>query len=64
MTAEVDCGPIVVQRAVEVREDDTVDSLKARILAEEHRALPEAIGLIAAGRARIEGRRVVIAPEG
>ncbi len=62
VTAEVDCGPIVVQRAVEVREDDTVDSLKARILAEEHRALPEAIGLIAAGRTRIEGRRVVISP--
>ncbi len=63
VTAEVDCGPIVVQRAVEVREDDTVDSLKARILAEEHRALPEAIGLIAGGRTRIEGRRVVISPE-
>ncbi len=62
VTAEVDCGPIVVQRAVEIREDDTVDSLKARILAEEHRALPEAIGLIAAGRTRIEGRRVVISP--
>jgi phosphoribosylglycinamide formyltransferase 1 len=64
VTAEVDAGPIVVQRAVEVRDDDTVDSLKARILAEEHRALPEAIRLIATGRARIEGRRVRISPEG
>ena len=62
-TAEVDAGPIVVQRAVEVRDDDTVDSLKARILAEEHRALPEAIRLIATGRARIEGRRVRISVE-
>ncbi len=62
VTEEVDCGPIVVQRAVEVREDDTVESLKARILAEEHRALPEAVRLIASGRARIEGRRVVISP--
>jgi phosphoribosylglycinamide formyltransferase-1 len=64
VTPEVDCGPIVVQRAVEVREDDTVESLKARILAEEHRALPEAIRLIASGRTRIEGRRVRILPEG
>jgi phosphoribosylglycinamide formyltransferase-1 len=63
VTEEVDCGPIVVQRAVEVREDDTAESLKARILAEEHRALPEAIRLIASGRTRIEGRRVVISPE-
>ena len=62
VTEEVDCGPIVVQRAVDVREDDTVESLKARILAEEHRALPEAVRLIASGRARIEGRRVVISP--
>ena len=63
VTEEVDCGPIVVQRAVEVREDDTVDRLKARILAEEHKALPEAIRLIASGRTRIEGRRVVISPQ-
>jgi phosphoribosylglycinamide formyltransferase-1 len=63
VTPEVDAGPIVVQRAVEVREDDTVESLKARILAEEHRALPEAIKLIAEGRVRIEGRRVrVLSP--
>jgi phosphoribosylglycinamide formyltransferase-1 len=64
VTEDVDRGPILVQRAVEVREDDTVDSLKARILAEEHRALPEAIRLIATGRTRIDGRRVVISPEG
>lgn len=64
VTPEVDAGPIVVQRAVEVREDDTVESLKARILAEEHRALPEAIKLIAEGRVRIEGRRVRVLPPG
>ncbi len=62
VTADVDAGPIIVQRAVEVREDDTVESLKARILAEEHRALPEAIRLIAEGRTRIEGRRVRVLP--
>ena len=39
----LDSGPIVVQRAVEVRDDDTADSLAARILAEEHRAYPEAL---------------------
>jgi len=62
VTPEVDAGPIVVQRAVEVREDDTVETLKARILAEEHKALPEAIRLIAEGRVRIEGRRVRVLP--
>ena len=60
VTNEVDGGPIIVQRAVEVREIDTAETLAERILAEEHLALPEAIRLIAAGRVRIEGRRVRI----
>lgn len=62
VTPEVDAGPIIVQRVVEVEEDDTVDSLRARILAEEHKALPQAIRLIAEGRVRIEGRRVRVLP--
>jgi phosphoribosylglycinamide formyltransferase 1 len=60
VTREVDCGPIVVQRAVEVREVDTPETLAERILAEEHVALPQAIRLFAAGRLRLEGRRVRI----
>jgi phosphoribosylglycinamide formyltransferase-1 len=58
VTDSLDAGPIVLQRPVEVREVDTVETLAERILAEEHLALPEAIGLYAAGRLRIEGRRV------
>lgn len=60
VTAEVDAGPIIIQRAVPVLDDDTVETLRARILAEEHRALPEAIGLLAAGRVSVEGRRARI----
>lgn len=60
VTDQVDGGPIVLQRAVPVLDDDTVESLSARILAEEHRALPEAVRLWAEGRLQIEGRRVHI----
>lgn len=56
----VDTGPIVIQRVVPVRQDDSVESLSARILAEEHRAYPEAVRLYAEGKLRIEGRRVII----
>lgn len=59
-----DSGPIILQRAVPVLEGDDVDSLSARILEEEHRAYPEAIALYAAGRLRIDGRRVhILDPE-
>jgi phosphoribosylglycinamide formyltransferase-1 len=61
VTDEVDAGPIVLQRAVEVRDDDDAESLAARIHAEEHRALPEAVRLLAEGRLRLDGRRVRIA---
>jgi len=54
----VDTGPIVVQAAVPVLDDDTEATLAARILAEEHRLYPEAIRLYAEGRLEIEGRRV------
>jgi phosphoribosylglycinamide formyltransferase-1 len=55
-----DTGPIVVQRCVLVQEGDDPDSLAARVFAAECEAYPEAIGLLAAGRVRVEGRRVLI----
>ncbi len=57
--AGTDTGPIIVQRAVPVLDDDTPESLHARIQAEEHQAYPEALRLIAAGALRIHGRRVL-----
>jgi phosphoribosylglycinamide formyltransferase-1 len=54
----VDTGPIVVQRAVPVREDDSPESLSAHILAEEHKAYPEALKLLLTERWKVEGRRV------
>lgn len=59
VTPELDAGPIVLQAAVPVLEDDTVDTLSARILAEEHRIYPEAIGMVLAGGWAIDGRRFV-----
>jgi phosphoribosylglycinamide formyltransferase-1 len=56
----VDTGPIVAQATVPVLEDDTEESLAARILVEEHRLYPEAVRLFAEGRLRVEGRRVRI----
>jgi len=55
---EYDQGPIIVQRTVDVAEDDTPESLQARVMAAECEAYPEAIRLYAAGRLRVEGRRV------
>lgn len=55
-----DTGPIIVQKAVKVEEDDTPDSLHARIQVEEHKAYPEALRIIGSGKYRIEGRRVII----
>jgi phosphoribosylglycinamide formyltransferase 1 len=60
VTEEVDAGPIIAQTAVPVLDDDTVESLSARILAEEHRLLSTAIGQILSGRVRVEGKRVYI----
>lgn len=60
VTDEVDLGPIIVQRAVPVFDDDTEETLAARILDQEHQALPEAIRLIAEGRVTIEGNRTRI----
>jgi len=55
----LDAGPIVMQAVVAVRDDDTVESLSARILAEEHRIYTEAVAMVLAGEYRIEGRRVL-----
>jgi phosphoribosylglycinamide formyltransferase-1 len=52
---ETDAGPIVMQGAVAVRDDDTADILAARILAIEHRIYPDALRLVASGRIRLEG---------
>ena len=53
---QLDHGPIVIQRPVEVRDDDTVESLSARILEEEHRIYPEAVARVLDEGFRIEGR--------
>lgn len=62
VTADVDQGPIVVQAAVPVLEDDDEQTLAARILEQEHRCLPRAIQLVAEGRLEVQGRRVRIRP--
>ena len=55
----LDHGPIVVQTAVPVRDDDSAETLSARILREEHRIYTEAINIVLSGKWRIEGRRVI-----
>jgi phosphoribosylglycinamide formyltransferase-1 len=59
VTAELDGGPIVLQAAVAVRDDDTPETLAARILIEEHRIYPEAARIVLAGGWSIEGRRFI-----
>ncbi len=60
---EYDCGPIILQEALAVRDDDTPESLAARVQALERHLVPEAIRLFAKGRLVVEGRRVRILPE-
>lgn len=55
VTPETDAGPIVMQGVVEVRDDDTPETLSARILEIEHRIYPEALRLLASGRLRLDG---------
>ncbi len=55
----LDAGPIVLQSAVSVRDDDTEDTLATRILEEEHRIYSEAVRIVLEGRYKIEGRRVL-----
>jgi phosphoribosylglycinamide formyltransferase 1 len=59
VTSELDAGPIVVQRIVPVLDTDTVETLSARILVEEHRAYPEAVKILLNEAWTIEGRRFV-----
>lgn len=56
--AGVDTGPIILQAAVPVMDDDTEETLAARILEQEHRIYPEALQIIAEGRLSVEGRTV------
>ncbi|MCU0243265.1 MAG: phosphoribosylglycinamide formyltransferase [Acidobacteria bacterium] len=64
VAAEVDMGPIILQAAVPVLQDDTEDALAARILVEEHRIYPEAVKLYFEGRLEVRGRRVFILDQG
>jgi phosphoribosylglycinamide formyltransferase-1 len=59
VTRELDGGPILVQASVPVLDDDTVETLSARILVEEHRLYPEAVKMLLEGGWRLEGRRFV-----
>jgi phosphoribosylglycinamide formyltransferase 1 len=59
VTEELDRGPIILQSAVPVLDDDTVESLSARILIEEHRIYPEAIRIAISGDWTLDGRRFV-----
>jgi phosphoribosylglycinamide formyltransferase-1 len=56
----LDSGPIVLQASVPVQDDDTAETLSARILKEEHRIYSEAIRIVLSGHFRIEGRRVIL----
>lgn len=60
VTEGVDEGPIILQAAVPILDQDTPDTLAARILVQEHKIYPRAVQLFAEGRLRVEGRRVLI----
>ena len=64
VTADLDAGPIVVQRTVPILAEDTAETLAARILVEEHKAYPEAVALVLTGGWRIDGRRFFRSPTG
>jgi phosphoribosylglycinamide formyltransferase 1 len=57
---QLDAGRIIVQAVVPIEDGDTVDTLSARILREEHRIYTEAVNIVLDGRYRIEGRRVLL----
>jgi len=62
VTSELDGGPIVLQATVPVADADSVETLAARILVEEHRIYPEAIGIVLDGGWRVDGRRFIPPP--
>ncbi len=61
VSAEMDDGPIIIQGAVPVLDDDTPQTLGARVLSVEHQIFPRALMLVASGRARIKGHKVTVA---
>jgi phosphoribosylglycinamide formyltransferase 1 len=63
VTPELDNGPIILQSAVPVLDGDTVETLSARILVEEHRLYPEAIRMVLDGEWSVDGRRFCRRPE-
>ncbi len=60
VSEDVDAGPIILQRAIPVREDETPQSLAVRVLLEEHHAYPEAVKLYCENRLEVAGRRVKV----
>jgi phosphoribosylglycinamide formyltransferase-1 len=64
VATEVDMGPIILQAAIPVLQDDTEETLAARILVEEHKIYPEAVRLYFQGRIEVRGRRVFILEPG
>jgi phosphoribosylglycinamide formyltransferase-1 len=56
----LDAGPIILQAAVPIRDDDTPETLSARVLKEEHRIYTEAVRIVLEGRYRMDGRRVLL----
>ena len=60
VTKDLDAGPIILQKAVEIKDDDTEESLLQRVHDEEHKIYPEAVKLFAEGRLKIEGRKVKV----
>ena len=55
---KLDHGPIILQRTIEVKDDDTEEALLERVHREEHKIYPEAVKLFVEGKLKIEGRRV------
>jgi len=60
VTGELDAGPIIVQACVPVLDSDTIATVSARILVEEHRIYPEAVRMVLDGQWRVDGRRFTI----
>lgn len=59
----LDAGPIVAQAVVPIHDEDTAETVAARVLQEEHRIYSEAVALVLSGNFRIEGRRVIRTPQ-
>lgn len=63
VTPELDCGPVIAQGAVPVFDNDTADTLAARVLEAEHLIFPQAVADFVAGRLKIAGNRVIRSPD-